>query len=803
MNHAYSLLLVVTCLLYNSQAGIAQLTQTIRGRLLDKELKTGIVGASVFLSGDSTKKIATTTDVDGQFRFSNVPVGRHTLKLTLIGYRELLLTNILLDAGKEVILNLEMEELVNTIDEVEITATKKGTVNNDMTSVSSKNFSMEETNRYAGSRSDPARMASNLAGVQGANDSRNDIVIRGNSPAGLLWRVEGIDIINPNHFAVPGTTGGAISILNNKLFGSSDFMTGAFPAEYGNANAGVFDIRLRNGNNEKHEFTAQFGFLGTELAAEGPLSKTSGASYLFTYRYSTLKIFESLKIRIGTSGVPNYQDASFKLNFPTKKAGNFSVFGIGGISKINIVLSTKPIDEIELYGDNNRDQVFETGMGVTGITHTLPLSEKTYIKTTVALYGSDAHAFHKLFYRNPVNFNVDTIFNKLGYQFKTIKASVHFSAVHKFNAQHSIKAGMLADRYSFNLHDSNLIESKKNWDVRLNYSGTSLLLQPYLQWKYKITNNLTVNAGVHGTLFTFNNSKAVEPRAGIKWNFSASQAFSLGYGMHSQIQPIYTYFQQFKNSAGNYTLLNKNMDFSRSRHYVAAYENAFNANSRLIVETYYQQLSNIPVYTYSSSFSLINQGATFTRFFPEGALINKGTGYNYGIEFTVEKFFSKSFYYLFTTSLYNAKYKGSDNITRDADYNNNFAFNLLAGKEFKLDKSSNKVITTGTKITWTGGKRYTPADLQKSEVAGELIEIDSLRNSLQLNNYFRLDFKIGIKINTQRLTHELAIDLVNVLGTKNVFGLSYAPDPKNPNDNPIREEYQLGFLPLFYYKVDF
>ena len=349
--------------------GFSQITQTIRGKIIEKETQTEIVGADVYLTTDTTKKVGTTTDVNGDFRLENVEIGRHSLKISFIGYNDVFLSNIIVDAGKEVILNIEMEEKVNVKDEIVVTANKQGESNNEMSSGSSRSFTIEETNRYSGSRGDPARMASNFAGVQGADDSRNDIVIRGNSPLGLLWRIEGIDIPNPNHFAVPGTTGGAISILNNKIFGQSDFMTGAFAAEFGNANAGVFDIRLRNGNNEKYEFTGQLGFLGTELAGEGPINKNTGSTFLFTYRYSTLKIFESFNIKLGTSAVPNYQDASFKLTFPTKKGAYFSVFGVGGMSNINIKLSDKPIDEIEIYGDSDRDQFFSTSTGIFGTTY--------------------------------------------------------------------------------------------------------------------------------------------------------------------------------------------------------------------------------------------------------------------------------------------------------------------------------------------------------------------------------------------------------------------------------------------------
>lgn len=307
----YSLLFCLLSFIFSLNIQ-AQVTQTIRGKVLDKETKITLPGASVVLLGDSLNRRGVATDENGTFRLENVPVGRQSIRVSFIGYKEQTLSNIIVSSAKELVLTIELEESVAALKEIEITATKKDQPINEMATVSVRAFDVEETERYAGSRGDPARMASNFAGVQGSDDSRNDIIVRGNSPLGTLWRVEGVDVPNPNHFAIAGTSGGPVSILNNKVIANSDFMTGAFPAEYGNTVSGVFDVRFRNGNNEKYEYTGQFGFLGTELTAEGPISRKNGSSFLINYRYSTLKLFESMKIKIGTSAVPNYQDGAFK-----------------------------------------------------------------------------------------------------------------------------------------------------------------------------------------------------------------------------------------------------------------------------------------------------------------------------------------------------------------------------------------------------------------------------------------------------------------------------------------------------------
>lgn len=312
-------------------------TQTVRGTITDKQSKEPLIGASIVWL-DSSIFIGTTADINGNFRLNNIPVGRQSFKISFLGYRETVITSII-TSGKEVVLNIELEQSVVTAKAVTIVAEKqKDKPNNELTTVSARSFTIEETSRYAGSVGDPSRMAANYAGVSGANDSRNDIIIRGNSPTGLLWRLNGIEIPNPNHFGSLGTTGGPISILNNNVLDKSDFLTGAFPAEYGNVLAGVFDLQMRTGNNEKNEFMAQVGFNGFEAGAEGPISKKQGSSYLINYRYSTLGVFSALGINFGTgTAVPKYQDVSFNINLPTNKAGKFTLFGMGGISGIEVL----------------------------------------------------------------------------------------------------------------------------------------------------------------------------------------------------------------------------------------------------------------------------------------------------------------------------------------------------------------------------------------------------------------------------------------------------------------------------------
>ncbi len=804
MKHAYALLL----LFFLGKTALAQsLTQTVRGRVLDKDTQTPLPGAAIRLPDDSTRTLGTATDANGEFRLPNVPVGRRTFVVSFIGYQPRTLANVIVTTGKEVVLTLDLEPDARQLGEVTVKASRQAQVLNEMGTVSVKAFAVEETGRYAASRDDPARMASNFAGVQGSDDSRNDIVIRGNSPQGVLWRVEGVNIPNPNHFAIPGTQGGSVTMLNAKTLATSDFFTGAFPAEFGNALAGVFDLNLRAGNNEKRESTIQAGLLGLEAAIEGPFSKKSKASYLLAYRYSTLKIFQTLGIQIGTSAVPNYQDLTVKLHFPTKNAGTFSLFALSGKSKVDIVVSGNKDLQEDLYADKDRDQYFRSSTYVVGASHVLPLGTTASLRTVLAHSQLRSWANHDL-----LEYRQGQLSGKhyhMGYDFRDDKTSLNSTLTKRLGSRSTLKAGFYLEKLHFNVLDSILREPPlyplTRWERRWDFTGGAWQIQPFAQLKIRASERLTLTVGLNAFIFTLNdNSRGFDPRLGAQYKLSESQSLSFGYGMHHQTQPSYVYFQK-KREGTRTTLPNLNMGLTRSQHFVLAYDRRVSGTVRVKVETYYQRLDKIPVSTRpGSSFSLLNQGSSFSRIFTDTTLQNTGVGYNVGGELTIDKSFSRNYYALFTASLYDSKYRGNDGLWRDTDYNGRFALNLLGGGEWAVGRRKRTTLLAGAKLTWAGGRRYGPVNTTASLDRREIVFADAGRNSLQFPNYFRFDVRAGFRKNAFGVSHELALDLINVFGIRNVLGLTYVPIPDAPGSTAsIKQQYQLGFLPLFYYKVDF
>ena len=809
-------------------------TATISGSVVDAEARYPLMGATVQVLTVPDK--VTAADLDGRFKLEDVPLGRHALQVSFMGYEPRVLEGIVLTSGRPVVLDIDLQESVVAIQAAEVSATQEGEVMNEMATVSARAFTVEETDRYAGSRGDPARMASNFAGVQGADDSRNDIVVRGNSPSGVLWRVEGVDLPNPNHFAIPGTGGGPVAIVNNKTLANSDFFTAAFPAEFGNSTAAVFDLRLRNGNQDQWHGSAQLGFLGTEVLAEGPLNREKRSSLLVNYRYSTAVIFSALGIDIGTDAVPKYQDGSFKLHMPTGGGGAFSLWGMGGNSNVDILISEQLRPERNIYGDNDRDQYFKSAMGIVGATYTKPVNERTYVKTTLALSQDRQDSYHEFVTRDLTVQDGDTLFTNvnteplMAYVFDKRRVSLASHANRKLEVERgtaSLRFGLNADAMFWTFQDSikpflwtpgpggmdstlTLGAFGRRWDADM----TSLLVQPFAQVKWRPSEPWTVTAGLHAMADTRSGATSwVEPRVGAQYVTAGGTAWSFGTGLHSQMQTPYLYASSASVDPGQGQALampNQNMDFTKSLHTVVGMTRRLGSLWTMKAEAYWQELYNIPVADASTawgarnmSYSLINAGGGFSRLFPD-TLVNEGRGQNKGVELTLSRAFRDGWFILFTGSVFDAKYTGADGEFRNTDFNGRYAWNALASKEWKLGTSLSLV--TGAKCTMAGGRWYGGVDEAQSLVQRELVWDDATRNTLQFDDYFRFDLKTNLTWNRPSTTHELGVDWVNILGTENILKLTYAPDDGDVNDpdySPVREEYQLGFLPIFFYRVDF
>ena len=776
-------LLVVALLSLSLFVRAQSLTQTVRGTVIDKISKMGLPGATVVIL-NTDPLLGATTDADGNFRISEVQVGTQTIKISFVGYKDVT-TNVVVNSGKEVVLNIPIEEDITQLAEVVVRPdAEKNKPLNEMAVVSTRTFSVEETRKFAAAVNDPARAAVSFAGVVSADDGNNSISIRGNSPFGLLWRMEGVDIPNPNHFAVVGSSGGGISILSSQLLANSDFSTGAFAAEYGNALAGVFDLNLRKGNNENREYTIQAGVLGLDVAAEGPFSKNYRGSYLINYRYSTLSLVSKIGVNIGDA-VTNFQDLSYNIYLPTSNFGNFSLFGFGGLSDQNQQAkkdSTVWEFDYERYNSN-----YFSNTGAAGFKHAYTINPNAYLQTTVVLSGNN-HGYED----ERLDNDYTPHFN---YIQKYSNRKITFSSVlnQKFSGKSAMRAGVYLNRHTYTINqryrDAELDEVVEPLNSKLH----AHTVQAFSQWNYKVSEHFSFNAGVHSLYLANNNTFSLEPRASVKYDLSEQQSFSLGYGLHSQMQPISVYEVKVEQPDGTTTQPNLKLDFNKAHHLVFGYDRSLSRYLRIKAETYYQHLYNIAVRNDVNrpiSTLVLEQG------FEAEPMVNKGLGRNYGIELTLEQFLHNDLYFLLSASLYNSEYKALDNVWRNSRFNGKHAVTFTAGKEYNWKKG--RVFGINLRTIYTGGFWTTPIDITKSVELGETHYLETLSFTQQLPDYFRTDVRFSIKRNKARTTSTLSLDLQNATNRKNLGGQYF-----EPQSGKIEKWYMMPLLPVLSYKIEF
>lgn len=758
-----------------------QPTQTIRGTVIDNASNAPLAYVNVMLQNTN---VGTKTDSLGNFTLKNVTIGRYNIKVSMIGYEPFVATEVQVSSGKEVFLNISLKENVNSLTEVVV----KPKVNkeqplNAIATVSAKMLSVEEAKRYAGGFDDPARLVSSFAGIA-SNVSNNAIVVRGNNPQSLQWKLEGVEIPNPNHFAdVSGAFGGGgLTALSSQILANSDFFSGAMPAEYNNALSGVFDIFMRNGNNRKAEHTFQIGLLGVDVSSEGPFKKGGRASYLFNYRYSTLALLKPLMPE--NAGGTTYQDLSFKLNFPTLKAGTFSVWGIGLIDGSGADAKTD-ITKWKYDSDKETEDVKQY-MGAAGVSHKMLLNNNQFIKSTVAATVNGLDLSTERLNDNSVLLPKNKVNNR-NYNF------VFSTAINtKFSSRHTNKTGIVATGLMYDMQFKNALPIGTPLQTLVSENGFSTLLSGYTNSTVNFSEKLTLNAGVNAQLFTLNKHYTVEPRIGIKYQFASTQALSLAYGLHSRLERLNYYF--VKSSQYSNELINKNLDFSKAHHLVLGYDISFSELTHLKIETYYQRLYNIPVMA-DSSFSMINQQ---NDWFFNGKLQNTGVGENYGVDFTFEKYLSKGYYYMITASVFNSRYKGGDNVWRDTRYNRNFTFNFLIGKEWQVGKNKQNVLGLNARISYQGGDHYSPVNVAASAAAHDAILDETKAFSKQFAPAFTGHFTASYKINKKNSAREIAFKVINATMYKEFTAFEY-----NLQTQAVDERREATFVPNLSYKIEF
>lgn len=778
------------CLLFSISVAAQHATQKIRGIVQDKQTKQTLVGANIVVNKTN---LGAVSDENGAFVIENIPVGRVSLKCQFVGYEPFAIDDILLSSTKEVYLEIELKAGNIEVGEVVVSAAKNAfEAVNPLSVVSTRSFTAEETDRIAAGINDPGRVALSFPGVkQGPDETENAIIVRGNSPVGILWRVEGIDIPNPNHFALIGSSVGGVNVFSAQLLARSDFSSGGMAAEYGNAISGAFDMHFRHGNFQKKEHRVKIGIIGLDFATEGPIEKGK-SSYLINYRYSTLSVLSKLGFNLVGERVTNdFQDLSFNVAIKNKNPKfKTTVFGIGGLSLEEYL----PVDEAAKRDpsvfDNRNYQHKPAKMGAVGTTLTYLPNNKSYLKAVVALIGSDIRRENDTIGETNVHFRYNTE------QYTDLRISASLTYNSKLSDKTTLKSGLIAHQIFFEFFkNNNPVKSQVNINqiergVSVQGSGNTQTIQQYTQIISQLTPKLLANIGYHFTQLNANNTHSFEPRLSLQYQAAQNQRISLAYSLQGQTLPLMAYY--FKDSLGNF--INKDLKMLKTHHAVLAYHLFTQNKMKISIETYVQKLFNVPVSVEpNNNYWMLNN----TNGYPLFKAVSEGKGLNYGLDAAVEKLFANSYFLLVTGSIFESTFQPFNQKTYNSRWASRFSSSMTFGKEFNINKG--RVIQVGGRFLFSGGARYTPLDPVLSKKEGTYVPLKDAENTAHVPNYYRLDTRIQYRYNAKKLAGSISLDIQNALNHINATGVAY-----EASSNSTVVQYRGGgLIPVLAFQFDF
>lgn len=776
-------------LVFISSLAYSQSYQTVRGTIKESFTERSIDSVVVTLLSENVKYMETTSDAKGNFVFTSVEIGCYDIQFNHPNYTSFIQPAITVTVSKETVLNSVMENSAKTLDEVEVTFTKeRGIPNNEMANSSVFSIEPSDARRIAGGLDDPIRVAGTLPGVTASSSfSANFVSIRGNSPRSLKYQMEGVELPNPTHFARIGGSGGTFTIFSMQLMDKSDFYTGAFSSQFGDALGGVFDVKFKKGNSEQHEMTFQIGSLGVDLGSEGPLSKKNNSSYVFNYRYATVGLG-----RIGNPSSPTYQDFSFNVDVPLAKSrAKLQFFGIAGTSDRTRAALKDSADWKESL-DRTTLYLASTTVTVGGVYKKFVGKKSVFKATVVGSYSKQSD--NKDYIQN--NFS---IINQKINEYTSIPITGALSFKHKFGMRHSNITGLSynttahdwrAEKYSFNQNRQLIL---------MDGSGRSNLFQAYTQSKISLTDKFEILAGVHFLHYDVTNQHTIEPRVSLNYQLNSKHSLSLSSGMHSQVENYATYLYEQTNTMEETVFPNKNLGLAKAIHYIIGYKGKVFTNHRLRIEAYYQQLYNVPVDSFA--FSTIN----LEELSDLRALTNGGTGQNYGIDLGFERYTDNGLYYIFNSSFWRSYYTGVDGIQRSTAFDNKFNLRFIVGKEYKLRASATKKgVDRFRAFSWNesfnilGGQVYTPLDFVNSKLEQETIYDESLAFTQTGETLLFLDFNFSYTINKKERKTVWALQIKNLLNNGNALYREY--------DTVLDKEVVVkstSFFPNIYYRLEF
>jgi hypothetical protein len=757
------LVILVSILFYSNLFGQVQ-KQVVRGVVLDAHSREPI---ELALISAKTAKTGAKSDSLGRFRLE-LPLGRHILSISRGGYEPKQVTDILVTSAKELDLSIELSRTVN--DEVIVS----GDETMQIREIGARSFTMEQTSRIAGGFDDPARFATAFAGVT-SGVSNNAIIVRGNAPTAIQWRLNGVEIPNPNHFAdLQSFGGGGLTALSTQVISSSKFLIGALPSPYQNGLAGAFDIQMREGNSQNFEHTFQLGGIGIDAASEGPIGLGDGSSYLFNYRYSTLTLLEPLlpEEAAGTS----FQDLAFNVNVPMG-ADKILLWGFGLTDNSGTDVEKDP--SLRIYPSDIEQQEIDQIAYATGLSHKTAFGSMS-LNSTLAYTERRLDLSTNTLYRDVLQptARIDTRQGDL---------SLTTQAVGEIATGVYFLSGIRLVRLGFDLGLSRADSGVALARV-VDNTGTALLANAHAGIEMNC-GDLKVETGLATQYLDISRKVSLEPRVSLTYKLTGDQSLGLAYGLHSRMERLSYYYIDLGGS-----LLNKDMDFSKAHHLVGQYKAQLAEGLSMELSPYYQSLFSVPIVR-GTPISLINNA---NDWFFARELHNEGRGKNYGIDLTLEQSLMEGYFFLLSGSLLKSEYQTDDNLWRQTRYDRVGAINAVLGSEWSLDEANKNTLALSVRGTYQGGLREMTL-LQEASKAANMVVLDTASAfNRQLPSQAILHFTASYRFNGAGHSWVIALGLLNITGAEEFTGYR-----KNLKTGEFEEQWDALVIPNLSIKLEF
>ena len=752
--------IAVVAALATSAAFAVDRTGTLKGTIVDRATQQPLPGANLVVLDARLGGIA---GGDGRFTVPDVPVGVHRLQVSMIGYQTAIRPDVVVRSNRITSVEIELEEQALDMEETMVTADYFSQVEEE--AVSTVNFNYEEIRRSPGAAGDISRLLQALPAINMASDDRNDLIVRGGSPAENLVLIDNIEIPNINHFPTQGATGGPIGLLNIDLIADVNFSAGGFPAAYGDRLSSVMEVDLREGNRDELDIQANLDMAGAGFIFEGPLSTGRGA-WLVSARRSYLELIVDA---IGTGAVPRYSDLQGKATFDLADGHRLSLLGLAGFDEI--AFEPEDSDEDDDYTDFTSDQY------VTGANWRWLWSTGGYANTSLSFTLTD--------------YAVDVVDGDLGSPIYAnqsqerelvLRSSFHYRLGPDTELEWGGVARRVFSTYDiFFKADTNRVgattpQVRVGQDVDANKFGL------FASARQQLLTRLTATAGVRFEYFDLNEEYDLAPRLNLTFDIDDRTSLNAACGI---------YYQNLAPSLLVQDPANRDLENPRADHYVIGLRRRLTPSTLFTLETFLKQYTQLPLDPDDPTASVIDSYAEYGSPTP-GRLVGGGEATSHGLELLLQKKLARDLYGSLSYSYSVSSYTDLTGKKRDRSFDNRHLFSAICGY-----RPSDRWEFSG-RWSYAGGRPYTPFDpLLSTQLGTGIVQRDRI-NAERFPPYHRLDLRVDERRQYKRFNLVSYFTLLNAYNRKNIAAYYWDEDEQQPGRID-----QWTFIPVGGFELEF